>query len=217
MVKRVVESALSNGQVVRPWLGVAAQPVTQDVARSLGLDRPRGVLVTELWSGGPAERAGVQRGDVILQVNGADVFDEQAVRYQAATQRPGATLPIRIVRGQDQRTVNARVEAPPRTPAPDPRDITGENPMAGTKIVTLSPAAAEEAGLSPFVSGVFIQAMDSRGVAARAGFRPGDIIRSVNGARVRTSAELQRALAGQTRWAIEVQRGAEVGTLNFGR
>jgi Do/DeqQ family serine protease len=217
MVKRVVESALSSGAVVRPWLGVAGQPVTQEVARSLGLDRPRGVLVTDVWSGGPADRAGVQRGDVILSVGGVDVFDEQGVRYQAATQRPGATAPVRIVRGQAQRTVNARLEAPPRTPAPDPRDISGENPMSGVRVITLSPAVAEEAGLSPFAAGVFIQAIDARGVAARAGFRPGDIIRSVNGQRVRSSAELQRALAGQARWAIEVQRGEEIGTLTFGR
>ncbi|MBT9445481.1 MAG: Do family serine endopeptidase [Hyphomonadaceae bacterium] len=217
MVKRVVESALSSGSVVRPWLGVAAQPVTQDLARSLGLDRPRGVLVTELWSGGPAERAGVQRGDVILAVGGVDVFDEQAVRYQAATQRPGATIPLRIVRGSAQRTVNARVDAPPRTPAPDPRDIAGENPMSGARVVALSPAAAEEAGLNPFSTGVYIQAMDARGTAARAGFRPGDVIRSVNGQRVRTGADLQRLLGAQTRWAIEVERGGEVGTLNFGR
>jgi len=217
MVKRVVESALSSGSVVRPWLGVSAQPVTQDLARSLGLDRPRGVLVTETWNGGPAERAGLQRGDVILNVGGVDVFDEQAVRYQAATQRPGATIPIRIVRGSAQRTINARVEAPPATPTPDPRVLSGEHPLSGVRVISLSPAKAEEAGVSPFSTGALIEAMDARGTAARAGFRPGDIVRSVNGQRVRTSAELQRLVTGQARWAIEVERAGEVGTLNFGR
>jgi Do/DeqQ family serine protease len=217
MVKRVVESALSSGSVVRPWLGVSAQPVTQDLARSLGLDRPRGVLVTETWNGGPADRAGLQRGDVILNVGGVDVFDEQAVRYQAATQRPGATIPIRIVRGSAQRTINARVEAPPTTPAPDPRVLSGEHPLSGVRVISLSPAKAEEAGVSPFSTGALIEAMDARGTAARAGFRPGDIVRSVNGQRVRTSAELQRLVTGQARWAIEVERAGEVGTLNFGR
>ena len=217
MVRRVVESALSSGSVVRPWLGVSAQPVTQDLARSLGLDRPRGVLVTQIWNGGPADRAGLQRGDVILNVGGVDVFDEQAVRYQAATQRPGATIAIGIIRGSAQRTINARVEAPPASPAPDPRVLSGEHPLSGVRVISLSPAKAEEAGVSPFSTGALVEAMDARGTAARAGFRPGDIVRSVNGQRVRTSAELQRLVAGQTRWAIEVERAGEVGTLNFGR
>jgi len=89
--------------------------------------------------------------------------------------------------------------------------------LSGVRVISLSPAKAEEAGVSPFSTGALVEAMDARGTAARAGFRPGDIVRSVNGQRVRTSAELQRLVAGQTRWAIEVERAGEVGTLNFGR
>jgi Do/DeqQ family serine protease len=217
MVRRVVESALQGGgQVVRPWLGVSAQPVTQQLARSLGLDRPRGVLVDDVWQGGPAQRAGVQRGDVILQVNGVDVFDEQAVRYQAATQRPGASIPVRIVRGREQRTLNARLDSPPRTPAADPRIIAGPNPLDGTKVVSLSPAQAEESGLNPFTTGVMIQELDRRGNAARLRFMPGDVIREVNGQRVRTSAELQRAMASGP-WSMAIQRNGQLVEAQFGR
>ncbi len=216
MVRRVVESALSGGQVVRPWLGVSAQPVTSQLARSLGLDRPRGVLVDDVWQGGPAQRAGVQRGDVILAVNGVDVNDDQALRYQAATQRPGASVPLRIVRGANQQTVTARVDAPPRTPNPDPRAISGSNPLDGTRVVSLSPASADEAGLSPFTSGVFIDQLDRRGAAARLGFQPGDVIREVNGQSVRTSAELQRAMANGP-WTITLQRNGKPIQVQFGR
>ncbi len=216
MVRRVVEGALAGGQVVRPWLGVSAQPVTQALARSLGLDRPRGVLVDDVWQGGPAQRAGVQRGDVILSVNGAEVFDDQALRYQAATQRPGAQIPLRIVRGTSQQTLTARVDAPPRSPAPDPRMVSGANPLDGTQIVSLSPASAEEAGLNPFVAGVVIQQLDRRGAAARLGFQTGDVIKEVNGQRVRTSAELQRSMATGP-WTIALERKGQPIQVQFGR
>ena len=216
MVRRVVEGALQGGQVVRPWLGVSAQAVTQQLARGLGLDRPRGVLVDDVWPGGPAQRAGVQRGDVILAVNGVEVSDDQGLRYQAATQRPGAQVPLRIVRGTSQQTLNARVDAPPRTPAPDPRTISGENPLDGTQIVAISPASAEDAGLDPFTAGVFIQQMDRRGIAARLGFEPGDVIREVNGQRVRTSADLQRAMTSGP-WKIALQRNGQPIEVQFGK
>lgn len=216
MVRRVVESSLTSGTIVRPWLGVRGQPVTNDVARSLGFDRPRGVLVTEVYPNGPAARAGVRAGDVILQVNGADVFDEQGVRFQAATQRPGADIPIAIIRGQARQSLIARADAPPKTPAPDPRDITGRNPLGGTRVVTLSPGAAEEAGLDPFATGVYVQAMDQGGPAARLGLRPGDIVREINGQPVRTTGDLDRLLkAGDGAWRIVVERAGERAELNI--
>ena len=215
MVRRVVESAVQGGQIVRPWLGVSAQPVTQDLARSLGLDRPRGVLVDEVWEGGPADRAGIRRGDVVLSVGGVDVFDEQGIRYQAATQRPGAQIALRIVRGNAQRTLNARVEPPPRSPAPDPRDLSGSHAFDGARVAALSPAVAEEANLSPFTTGVFIQAIDRRGLAVRAGFQPGDVIREVNGQRVRTTAELERIVAQGRVTSIVFERNGQRAEATF--
>jgi S1-C subfamily serine protease len=172
--------------------------------------------VDDVWPSGPAQRAGVQRGDVILSVNGVDVNDDQALRYQAATQRPGSTVPLRIVRGANQQTLNARVDAPPRTPAPDPRVISGQNPLDGTRVVSISPAAAEEANMDPFLTGAFIDQIDRRGVAARLGFQPGDIIREVNGQRIRTSADLQRAMA-QGPWSMAVLRNGQAINVEFGR
>jgi Do/DeqQ family serine protease len=207
MVRRVVESAVTDGRVVRPWLGVRGQPVTQDIARALGLDRPRGVLVGDLYDGGPAARAGLQRGDVILAVGGVEVFDDQGVRFQAATQRPGASLAIEYMRGSNRSTVQARVEAPPRRPAPEPRELSGRNPLSGTRVLSLSPATAEDQGLDHFAVGVLIEAIDRRGIAAQIGLRPGDIIVEINGQAMRTTADVARALGVDTRqWSLGVER-----------
>jgi len=215
MVRRVVESAVAGGRVViRPWLGARMQAVTQEQASTLGLSRPEGVYVSELYPRAAGERAGLRRGDVILRVAGNDVRDEGAVRYQFATQRPGARVPLLVLRNGRQVTLTAQAEAPPGG-APDPRELAGRHPLSGARVVTLTPATAEQSGLDPFADGVFIQALDNRGVAARIGFRPGDIIDAVNGQPIRDAAQLDRAMAQSTTWVIGVERNGQRAELRF--
>ncbi len=216
MVRRVVESAASGGQtVVRPWLGAHVQTVTQDLARSLGLPRPEGVLVTELYPRAAGERAGLQRGDVILSVAGSEIRDEAGLRYQFATQRPGERVLVAILRDGTPRTITATAEAPPGG-APEARELTGRHPLSGAQVVTLTPATAEAAGLDPFAAGVFIRALDRSGVAARVGFRTGDIINEINGAPIRDAAQLDRALTQSQAWVIGMERGGQSGEIRFG-
>lgn len=210
MVRRVVESAVSGGtEVVRPWLGARVQPVTQDIARSMGLRRPEGVLVTQLYPRGAGERAGLREGDLILSVDGVPVRDEAGVRYQFATQRPGVRVPLAVRRDGRDLTINAPAEAPPGG-TPEARALEGRHPMSGARVVTLTPATAEAASLDPFRSGVFIQALDRSSLAARYGFRPGDVIDEVNGRAIRDAAALDAALNEvQSGWVIGVERGGQ--------
>ncbi|ANP47836.1 Do family serine endopeptidase [Candidatus Viadribacter manganicus] len=215
MVRRVVESAVSGGRtVIRPWLGARMQAVTQEQARALGLPRPEGVLVSDLYPRAAGERAGLRTGDVILRVAGIEVRDEGAVRYQFATQRPGARVPLVLLRDGREVTITANAEAPPGG-APDPRELSGRHPLSGARVVSLTPATAEASGLDPFADGVFIQALDTRGVAARIGFRPGDIIDEVNGAQIRDAAQLDRAMAQSRTWVIGVERNGQRAELRF--
>lgn len=215
MVRRVVETAVSGGaEVVRPWLGARVQPVTQDIARSVGLQRPEGVMVTQLYPRSAGERAGLRDGDIILSVDGVAVRDEGGVRYQFATQRPGARVPLTVRRDGRQITLTANAEAPPGG-APESRELTGRHPLSGARVVTLTPATAEASGLDPFKSGVFIQALDRRGVAARIGFQPGDIIDEVNGRPMRDAAALDTAMAQGQSWVIGIERGGQRREVRF--
>jgi Do/DeqQ family serine protease len=215
MVRRVVESAVSGGTtVVRPWLGARMQTVSQDVARSLGLPRPEGVLVTDLYPRSAGERAGLRNGDVILTVAGVEVRDDATVRYQFATQRPGSRVPLTVLRDGRRITLTANAEAPPGG-APEARELTGRHPLSGARVVTLTPATAETSGLDPFADGVFIQELDRRGVAARIGFRPGDIIDEVNGQPMRDAAQLDRAMAQSRTWVIGVERNGQRAEIRF--
>ncbi len=215
MVRRVVESAASGGTtVVRPWLGAQVESVTQERARELGLARPEGVVVTGLYPNSAGERAGLRNGDVILTVAGAEVRDNGGVRYQFATQRPGERVPLTVLRNGRQVTLNASAEAPPGG-SPEAREVAGRNPLSGARVVTLTPATAEASGLDPFKTGVFIQQLDRRGVAARIGFQPGDIIDAVNGTTIRDAAQLDRAMAQSTSWTIGVERNGQHAEIRF--
>jgi Do/DeqQ family serine protease len=215
MVRRVVESAISGGTtVVRPWLGARMQTVTQDLANSLGLPRPEGVLVTALYPRAAGERAGLRDGDVILAVAGVEVRDEGGVRYQFATQRPGARVPLTVRRDGRDITLTANAEAPPGG-SPESRELSGRHPLSGARVVTLTPATAEASGLDPFKTGVFIQTLDRGGIAARVGFRPGDIIDQINGQPVRDAAQLDRVMSQAQSGTIGVERNGQRGEIRF--
>jgi Do/DeqQ family serine protease len=206
MVRRVVESALTEGRVVRPWLGLAGRAVTPEIARGAGLARPQGVLVDRLFPNGPGAVAGLRAGDVVLSIDGTEVADEGGLRFVAATRRPGDTVRLNLLRGGRTQTLDVRVQAPPRIP-PDQRQLRGRHPFDGATVVTVSPGFADEVGLDPFLSGVMIRAIARDGFAVRFGLAPGDFVREVNGVAVASSAELERALArlkpGTARFTVE--------------
>jgi Do/DeqQ family serine protease len=215
LVRRVVETAAGGGRsVLRPWLGVRVQAVTADTAKALGLARPEGVLVTDAFPGAAGARAGLVVGDQILAVDGQPVNDQAALNYLIATHRAGDSVTLTLRRHGQLRALVARVEATPATPARDQRTVVGRNPMQGATVVNLSPAVADEYGLDPFLKGVLVTAA-GQGIAARAGFQPGDIIRGVNGVPVNSVADLIAALNSGDGWRIALQRGEQQISVQF--
>jgi Do/DeqQ family serine protease len=209
VVRQVVETALGGGKVVaRPWLGVSGQPVTGEIAKSLGLDRPEGVLLAGVYPGSAAARAGLQQGDAILQVDGQPVNDEGSLNYRVGTHKPGDTVTLSYQRGGASHSTRVAVDAPPSRPR-DQQLIQGENPFDGAVVLNLSPAAAIEMDLDPFRSGVVVA--DIRGgLSVNAGIRPGDLIQQVNGRPITTVADLRAALQARTRtWSVVINRGGQ--------
>lgn len=208
MVKRVVDAAINEGTFVRPWLGLSAQSVTYDLAKAQGLDRPVGVMVTEVYDDGPADKAGLRRGDLVLSIDGREVVDERGLKFLAATRSPGETTRLAVLRGGKNRSFNVKLAPPPGATEADLVLLEGRNAFAGARVVELSPRLAEENGLDPFQkgSGIYVHSVMRRSIA-RSYFRPGDIIRSVNGRPVLKVSELQAELAkSQSSWAIEIER-----------
>jgi Do/DeqQ family serine protease len=218
MARQVVTAALGGDRaVVRPWLGAKTQGLTAEMARSLGLSAPQGVVVADLWPGGPAARAGLAQGDVIISVDGAPVNDEAGLNYRVATRHPGESLPM-VVRhaGGPERTLSVRVDAPPSEPAADEKTIGGRNPLGGATVVNINPAKAYEIGVDPFAGrGVLVVAV-GQGFAQNVGLRPGDFIREVNGQKIGTTDGLVSALrAGGSSWNLTIQRGGKLISARF--
>ena len=218
MARQVVQAALGGStSVSRPWLGAKAQTLTGEMARSLGLANPQGVLVADLWPGGPAARAGLRQGDVVLSVDGQAVNDEASLNYRVATRRPGENLNLTVRRaGVPDRALTVRIDAPPASPAPDERVISGRNPFEGATVINLSPAAAAQNGVDPFAGqGVLISAVAAGGVAQRIGLQPGDMVRALNGRQIANTRDLAALLAQPARgWSITIERGGRMITAN---
>ncbi|MFN3858251.1 MAG: Do family serine endopeptidase [Caulobacter sp.] len=214
--RQVVTAALGGEQaVVRPWLGARTQAVTADIARSLGLASPRGVLVSDVWPGAAAARAGLRQGDVILNVAGEPVNDEGAVSYHFGNQPAGRTVPLAVLRDGRETTLQVRAEPAPGK-ASQGRLIEGRNPLQGALVAEVTPALADAQGFDPFIGRGLVVLRIGPGIAARAGLRPGDFIRAVNGQEVRTEADIARVLGTNTRrWSITIERGGMQMTSTF--
>ncbi|MDX9996690.1 MAG: Do family serine endopeptidase [Phenylobacterium sp.] len=218
MVRQVVEAAVGGGRaVVRPWLGARTQPITAEIARALNLPTPQGALVADLWPNGPAARSGLQQGDVVISIDGDPVVDPAALNYAIGARRPGETVTLEVLDADGRRRqARLRADAPPATPARDERTLSGRNPFDGMTVVNLSPAVAAELGVDPF-SGPGVLVTGIRGGFSRStGIRPGDFIRSVNGRRIESVADLAAAAASGVRaWQVVIQRGSQEATLTF--
>jgi serine protease Do len=196
------------------WVGATGQAVTSDIARSLGLARPGGVLIKEVYPGGPLARAGVGSGDVVETVDGAAVDDMQSLNYRTATHRAGDTVKMRVLSNGKTREVAVVLALPPENPARDLRTVAGRNPLTGARVENVSPATATELQIDLMSKGAAIVSTENGTIAANYGFQPGDIIRSVNGQRIASVAELVRALNASSRWDLVIERGGRQLTLS---
>ena len=218
MVRRIVETAAGGGHaLVRPWLGARTQTVTPDIARSLGLTAPQGALVADIWPNGPAQRAGLRQGDVILSVDGKPAVDAAAISYAVGSARPGQVLKLGVRRDNGaEQTLSLRAEPPPATPARDERLLSGRNPFDGATVVNVSPAVADELGIDAFAARGVMVLKIGRGFAMNAGLRPGDVIKRVNGRDIGTVGELAGVLGqGGGAWQVTIIRDGQEITGNF--
>ena len=211
MVARVVDSALHGAKIVRAWFGAAGQQVTTDLAASLGLRRPVGVLINDIYPGSPAARAGLKPGDVVIQLNRREVAEPKALRFRIATLNVGGTASLSIIRRGKRRSLNLPIEAPPEVPPRNITKVAGRHYLAGATVANLSPALAEELSIDVMQRGVIVLAIVRRSPARRIGLQPGDMIVKLNGTTVDTIKSLKAVIErGAARWSIAVRRDGKI-------
>ncbi|MGH6865289.1 MAG: Do family serine endopeptidase [Methyloceanibacter sp.] len=215
MVQVVVQSALEGGKITRPWFGASLQPLTSDIAESLGMDRPSGAMVTSLHDKGPAALGGIKVGDVVVSVDGKAVQDPEAFQYRFVTKGVGGTAELGVLREGEPVTATVELSPPAEDPPRDLRELTGRHPLAGCKVANLSPAVAQELGMGDDLKqGVVVIEVGPSSPAARLGIRRGDVIVGVNNDDIESVEHLSGALeTGKGMWRLAVQRGDKVFNL----
>ncbi len=213
LVRRVVEGVEGGQGVKLSWVGANGEPVTSDKAQALGLPRPGGLLVKDIYPGGPLANAGVKSGEVVLSVDGVQVDDMQSLNYRIATHKPGDSVKMHIESGKTARDVTVALALPPENPPREAQTISGRNPLGGAKVENLSPVVALELQTDLLAKGVVVVSVDPSSYAGNYGFQPGDIIRSVNNAPINRVGELVHALA-YNHWNMVIERAGHRLTLS---
>lgn len=192
-VKTVMAQLKDHGSVTRGWIGVQIQPVTQDIADSLGLKSTEGALVAEPQANSPAAKAGIESGDVITAVNGEAVKDARDLAKKIGALAPKASVKLSVMHKGAEKTVNLTLGELPN--AKEARANTGESD-SGTELgklgLTLAPAA-RVAGAGG--EGVVVTGVDGSGLAAERGFATGDVILEVAGKSVSSPGDVRKVIA----------------------
>jgi serine protease Do len=210
---RTVIAGAGKGAIIRGWLGFSGTSLTPELAQSLNMARPVGVIVDHVHPLGPAHDAGLQVGDVILTLNGKDVSDAEALRFRIATTPLDSAMNLHISRKGQEKDISVRVIAPPELPAKEETVLTGQQPLQGARIANLSPKLTQDLGLEDDTEGVVVLDTAQGSIAARLGMQRGDLILAVNKKPVKNVRDAKRLLVPPGPWQLTLNRGGDVMTV----
>jgi serine protease Do len=196
MARSVMDQIVGHGKVVRGYLGLYPQDVTPLLAKEFGLSRPGGALIGSLKADAPAAKAGLQEGDVILQLNGQPVESANDLRLRISQAAPGSSVKLEISRdGKTQDVSVTLAELPQDATADETPGDSGGGGLEGVNVQELTPETAHELQLAPGTRGVVVGSVDPSSVAAAAGLGRGDVIQEVDRKPVHSISEYKQALA----------------------
>jgi len=232
----IVEKLRRGEAIERGYLGVRIQPLSEDLADSLGLAHNKGEFVQAVEPGQAAAKAGIQPGDVVVRVNGKEVTQEQTLSFLVANTAPGTVIPIELIRDGSRMTVRAKVSARPseqelQQQVFDPDEEQGTDPFRqqqrggeglteqalGLSTMALTSQIAGQLGVPADTRGLVIAVVDPNSDAGQKGLRRGDIVLSVNYRTVETVAALEEAIkaakrANRDAVLLRVQRRGQPAT-----
>jgi serine protease Do len=211
MAKYVMDQILKHGKVVRGYIGVGIQDVTAELARVFHVPAEKGALVSNVDPNSPGGKAGLQRGDVITELNGQPVEGANDLRLKVGTMSPGTTVHLNVLRNGETRDVSLTLgEAPSGKTGEANNGETSENsPMRGVQVDELTNDIRQQLGLNPNVKGVVVTNVSADSPAADAGLQRGDVIEQVNRQPVNSVADYQRLISegGKQTIVLLINRG----------
>ncbi len=211
MVRSVLAGMTKGGHIIRPWLGAWGQEVSADIAASLDLDHPQGVLISEIYPGAAGDRAGLRVGDVVLAVNGKGINTPQDLRFRIATLKVGGRASLEVWRKKSKTGIGIDLEPPPEEPPRNVTELSGRSPFNGAVVANMSPALAEELSIDSMSAGVIILRVRRGSLADRINLRPGDMILSINNENVERVRRLRKmTVRPRKTWRLAIRRNGQV-------
>ena len=203
VARKVMDQIVRNGHVTRAYLGVRAQDVTPALAREFHESEVRGALVADVSPNSPASRAGIEKGDIILEVSGKPVNDGAQLAMNVSLTSPGTTVNVKVLRDGATRDFTIRLEElPTEQAAVEKNSGSSENAMEGVSVENVTPASAKDLGLPANAAGVVVTNIDPSSPAAESGLQRGDVIQEVNHHAVRNTQDFDRAIRGSNNEAL---------------
>ncbi len=201
-IVRAVVAAAKNGldYFERPFVGATFENVTAQMAEALGMPRPTGALIADIVADGPAAKAELRPGDVVLSMNGSPIEHPDALGYRLATQEIGTVATLGVLSQGRERQVEIELVRAPEAASTAEIFIDGRSPFAGTKVAELSPRLAQRLGMRNVARGVAIVEIDRNSPAAGFGLRARDSVREVNGGELAKPEDLREAAMSNSRW-----------------
>ena len=207
MVNVAISSAEVGDTLRRPWIGAGFQNVNAEIAQSLGLDRPRGALVTSVVKGGPADEAGIQPGDIIVSINDKRIEHINALGYRLTTVGIGNLAKLELLSRGETRSTELTLMAAPETIPANETELPRRSALGGALVANLSPAVSQRIKMSGNKQGVVVLNVQRGSPAAANRIQPGDIIREINGETISRVSDIEPLIAEDSRrWIFVVER-----------
>ncbi len=195
VARNVMDQILKNGRVTRAYLGVVAQEVTPAIARAFHDPEVRGALVGDVSPNSPAQKAGLQKGDIITEINGKPVNDGAQLRMNISLMEPGSTVGVKVLRDGSTRDFSVRLaELPTEQAKVEKNSESSESAMQGVSVEDVNARMAGELGLPAATAGVVVTEVEPGSHAADSGLKRGDVIQEVNHQAVKNTTDFERAL-----------------------
>ena len=195
LARNVMDQIVKNGKVTRAYIGVSIQEVSPELAKAFGEAEPRGALVGDVSSGSPAEKSGLQKGDIIVELNGKPIADSNQLRMSISMMAPDSTVNLKVLRNGGERDVAVKLGVLPTDKERASLETSSpEGALEGVSVGNVTDEAVQQLGLPANTKGVVVTDINPSSPVADSGLRQGDVIQEVNHQAVTNVTDFDRAV-----------------------
>ena len=196
MARNIMDQIVEHGKVIRGYLGVTIQEVNPGIAKAFGLNHGGGALIGDVSPDSPAAKAGIQRGDIVLELNGQPINGPNDLSVSISEMAPGTVAHLQVARNGQTHNVDVSLgEFPEKSAVSQPGSEAPSAALKGLQVESLTPDLTKQLGIPSSTTGVVVTKVDPASGAAEAGIQPGDVIQEVNRKPVQNLQEFQQAVA----------------------